>query len=367
MGPETGRIGYGGDGSLQGGNKRPVVVIATITVLANRVLRSQSGRLALLGVLCLLGGAAAFAANQHLGFGTGLYWAITTATTVGYGDVTPKTSAGRVIASAVMLTTIPLFASAFALFAGAVASAHLRRLLGMERRELTGGEVVIFGMHPAIPASVSELLAAGRDVVVVTTADRSSLPEEVRVVAADPSSEEAVRRGHPEKASQVLIAGANDADVLVTSVLVHQVAPETPTLALASSQNVCRALREIGVEAVSGEELVAHTVAKTLEAPHAGELLLRILDSEGFRLREVPVGRDRAGRQLRAVAADERGMVMGAVHDGRVVMGVVEDPVLGEQDRLLVLLPNEDRESRAAHKEAGVSDGGAAGPGAGPG
>ncbi len=338
-------------------------MITTIAVLANRVLRSQSGRLAFLGVLSLLGGAAAFAASQHLSFGTGLYWAITTATTVGYGDVTPKNPAGRAIASAVMLTTIPLFASAFALFAGAVASAHVRRLLGMERREITGGEVVIFGMHPAIPASVAELLAAGRDVVVVTTANRSSLPDEVRVVAADPSSEEAVRRSHPEKASQVLIAGENDADVLVTSVLVHQVAPEIPALALASSQNVCRALREIGVEAVSGEELVAHTVAKTLEAPHAGELLLRILDSEGFRLREIPVGPARAGLQLRAVATDERGMVMGAVHEGRVVMGVVEDPVLREDDRLLVLLPNDDRAARTADREAEVTESRAADPG----
>lgn len=331
-------------------------MITTIAALANRVVRSQSGRLALLGVLCLLAGAVAFTATQpHLDFGTGLYWAITTATTVGYGDVTPKNPDGKWIASLVMLTTIPLFASAFALFAGAVASAHLRRLLGMERKELAGGEVVIFGMHPAIPASVVELLAAGRDVVVVTTADRSPLPDAVRVIAADPGSEEAVRRGHPEKASQVLIAGQSDADVLVTSVLVHQVAPDTPTLALASSQNVCRALREIGVEAVSGEELVAHTVAKTLEAPHAGELLLRILDSEGFRLRELPVGRERVGRRLRTVAPDQQGMVIGAVHDGRVIIGVVEDPVLGEQDRLLVLQPNDDRAARQAAAKAGAA------------
>lgn len=315
-------------------------MITILTVLAGRVVRSQSGRLVALGVVCLFAGAAVFAATQHLAFGTGLYWAITTATTVGYGDVTPKNTAGRVVASVVMLTTIPLFASAFALFAGAVASAHLRRLLGMEHRELAGGEVVVYGMHPAVPASVSELLTAGRDVVVVTTADRSCLPDGARVVVADPSSEEAVRRGHPERASQLLIAGVDDATVLVTAVLVHQVAPQVPTLAIASSQNVCRALRELGVDAVSGDELLAHMLAKTLEAPHAGELLLRIMDSEGFRLRELPVGDERAGRLLSAMAGDGLGMVIGAVHGGRVVMGVVDDPVLDAGDRLLVLQPN---------------------------
>ena len=64
---------------------------------------------------CVLAGAGLFALTQNLPFTTGLYWAVTTATTVGYGDVTPHNGAGRVIASAVMLTTIPMLAAVFAL------------------------------------------------------------------------------------------------------------------------------------------------------------------------------------------------------------------------------------------------------------
>ncbi len=315
-------------------------MITTITLLASKVVRSQSGRLVVLGVLCLFGGAIAFDATQpHLGFGTSLYWAITTATTVGYGDITPKNPTGRVVASLVMLTTIPLFASSFAVFAGSVASAHLRRLLGMERREAAGGEVVVIGNHPVLPVTVAELVAAGRDVVVVTTADRSSFPDEARVVAADPTSEAAVRRAKPDRASQVLVAGRDDASVLVSAVLAHQAAPGTPVIAIATSPNVGRALRDLGVDAVSGDELLAHTVAKSMEAPHAGELLLRILDSDGYRLKEVDVGEEGAGRPLSAARDRQRGVVLGAVHAGRVVMGVVDDPLLDATDRLLVLEP----------------------------
>jgi Trk K+ transport system NAD-binding subunit len=229
--------------------------------------------------------------------------------------------------------------TAFALFAGTVASAHLRRLLGMERHEATGKEVVVIGGHPAIPPAVAELVTAGRDVVVVTTSDRSAFPDRVRVVAADPTSEEAVRRARPERASQVLVGGADDAAVLVSAVLVHQIAPRTPVIAIASSPNVCRALRDIGVEAVSGEELLAHTVAKSMEAPHAGELLLRILGSEGYQLREVDVGEEGVGHSLSEARERVRGVVLGAVHAGKVVVGVVEDPTLERGDRLLVLEP----------------------------
>ncbi len=84
--------------------------------------------------------------SQNVPFTTALYWAITTATTVGYGDVTPHKGAGRVIASAVMLTTIPLLAAVFALVTGAAAVAGIRRILNVEDRFPAGTYRVILGM-----------------------------------------------------------------------------------------------------------------------------------------------------------------------------------------------------------------------------
>jgi voltage-gated potassium channel len=42
-------------------------------------------------------------ANGYASIPVGVYWAITTMTTVGFGDITPKTDLGRVIASVMML------------------------------------------------------------------------------------------------------------------------------------------------------------------------------------------------------------------------------------------------------------------------
>ena len=38
-----------------------------------------------------------------------LWWAVQTVTTVGYGDVTPRLTQGRIIAAVLMLTAIGLF------------------------------------------------------------------------------------------------------------------------------------------------------------------------------------------------------------------------------------------------------------------
>ncbi len=43
---------------------------------------------------------------QHLSVEDGMWWAIVTVTTVGYGDIVPHTEAGRAVAVVVMVTGI---------------------------------------------------------------------------------------------------------------------------------------------------------------------------------------------------------------------------------------------------------------------
>ena len=98
------------------------------------------------GVVLL--GAGLFALAEDLPYTTGLYWAVTTATTVGYGDITPHNPVGRLIASLLMLTAIPLLAGAFAIVSGAAAAAGIRRVLNMRTTFPDGTYRLIVGMSP---------------------------------------------------------------------------------------------------------------------------------------------------------------------------------------------------------------------------
>jgi voltage-gated potassium channel len=87
------------------------LVRLVLTVQRLRVLFTLDGLRypSIVAAFGILAGGAAFAAvetRQDLSAWDGVYWALTTVTTVGYGDIGPETDAGRAIAIAVMLTGI---------------------------------------------------------------------------------------------------------------------------------------------------------------------------------------------------------------------------------------------------------------------
>jgi voltage-gated potassium channel len=86
-------------------------------------------------VLVLLGGLGFFLTesfeerNILQQFGQGLWWALVTITTVGYGDVTPKTLGGRLVGVALMVGGLV----SFSLVTATVASIFIERKFRRER------------------------------------------------------------------------------------------------------------------------------------------------------------------------------------------------------------------------------------------
>jgi voltage-gated potassium channel len=82
--------------------------------ITRRLLSTEGVRdAAVLAVVTVIGGGAAFSAvetDQHLSTWDGVWWAMTTVSTVGYGDVVPRTTDGRVIGILVMFVGIGFIA-----------------------------------------------------------------------------------------------------------------------------------------------------------------------------------------------------------------------------------------------------------------
>jgi voltage-gated potassium channel len=288
---------------------------------------------------CVLLGAYLFSLTQNIAFTKGIYWAITTATTVGYGDVTPQNGIGEVIASAEMLTSIPLLAGVFALLTGAAAAAGIRRVLAM-RDHIDEGHRLVIGMDGPVPTILDELVRVGERVVLVADVDPATVRSDVHVIRGDPTQAHALSQAHPERAGQALLTGESDGDVLVSAVLLRKLAPDLEIVALVKSPSVAEALHDLGIQrTLSPGEIIAHTVAKSLEAPHAADMITQLVESDAHSLAETKVEASAVGRPLSSIRDERSDLVLGLIHDGKFSLGIGDDPVIADGDSLLLAAP----------------------------
>lgn len=119
----------------------------------------------------ILGGGAVFAAvesDQHLGTWDGVWFAITTVTTVGYGDITPKTDGGRITAIVIMVVGIAYVA----MLTAAMAQLFLASLVEKESKVTMLAESEVLARIDELASHIARLEAAIRSL------DRSVPPLE---------------------------------------------------------------------------------------------------------------------------------------------------------------------------------------------
>lgn len=117
---------------------------------------------ALLTGFVVLGGAAAFEAvekSQADNLFDGLWWAVSTVTTVGYGDIKPVTDGGKVIAMVVMLVGIGFVA----LLTAAMAQRFVERTTEKETEILREGEMALADQLGRIEDRLTRIESSLRD------------------------------------------------------------------------------------------------------------------------------------------------------------------------------------------------------------
>jgi voltage-gated potassium channel len=131
--------------------------LVRIIQLAERVFFLEGLRYAavMAGTTVLAGGLAfsAVERSQHISADDGLWWAVTTVTTVGYGDFYPKTSAGRLIGVVVMFAGIGFVA----LVTGAAAERFLSHGASKRASEGEGHEGEVLARLDRITTSLEEI------------------------------------------------------------------------------------------------------------------------------------------------------------------------------------------------------------------
>jgi voltage-gated potassium channel len=105
--------------------------------------------------LTLVGGVAAWLVDRDdfASLGDGLWWALQTVTTVGYGDIAPERTTGRLIGAALMLQGIA--------FIAVITAAVTAILIEQARRRRPGAEEQLLSKLEQIESRLEEMDSGG--------------------------------------------------------------------------------------------------------------------------------------------------------------------------------------------------------------
>jgi voltage-gated potassium channel len=157
---------------------------------------------------------------------TFIYWYATTASTIGYGDVTPKTDSGRLInALFVYPGAIAIFTTIVAKFIANASDRVRRARIGMgDYRELKHAIVLVGYDRQRTPRMLDELSAdaeVGQQIVLLTRQEFENSDPRVRYVRARSlTSLDDLRRAGVPDAERVIVFAGSDNDTLAAGLAI---------------------------------------------------------------------------------------------------------------------------------------------------
>ena len=174
-----------------------------------------------LGFSTMLGGVTFYFIERHApgtkidSLGDGLWWAIVTLTTVGFGDITPATDLGRVVASVLMIAGM----FTLAMFAGIIGHTLLRSLLRIREEQFRMSNyinhLVICGYNPGARMLLDEVLLehdpSDTDLVIFAPGERpAEVPPVFFWVTGDPTKESELAKARLTHARAILVVGKRE-------------------------------------------------------------------------------------------------------------------------------------------------------------
>lgn len=231
---------------------------------------------------------AAFLFHQveHVSLFDAFYWAVTTTTTVGYGDIVAKTGLGKVIEISVMISGIGalglVLASLTEFFVGESLKRRHRIRSSMERH------IIVCGWDKRLEIALRELLAAKQEIVVVAEVENIPLEQKhLLFIKGDPSDDENLMRANVARASCALISGRTDTETLLSAIAVKKLNPGIHTTCIVADPKVIQALKRTGVDQTfSADQLLGLLLSRSVFAPQIGTFLNEMLDVKGMDLHQ---------------------------------------------------------------------------------
>jgi voltage-gated potassium channel len=311
--------------------------------------------LCILFVVAMIG-TGGFMYLEGLTFLDALYLTITTITTVGYGDITPETSQGRIFATILILSGVGITLYVLIEIIGAVVEGRLREALGIVRvrrgvAKLKNHKIICGGGRTG-NVIADEFKRDGLDFVVIE--HDPEVVKELRkrdspVVEGDATKDITLLEAGVKRASGLVSTLPSDCSNLLLCITAKDLNRKLEVVARASSEEAAKRLYSIGVKkVVIVEEIGGRRLAKSLIKPAVVDFLEFVTEKGETSLESIKVepGANIANKKVKELKLTEKigTIIIALIRDDTVISYVGPEDEIREGDTVLVVGKKESLE-----------------------
>ncbi|MGC8624100.1 MAG: voltage-gated potassium channel protein, partial [Phycisphaerae bacterium] len=209
-----------------------------------------------------------------------LYFSVVTLSTVGYGDIVPKTNDARFFVISMIILGITVFATSISAVIVPLVNGRMQRLLSGEKKRMRQDHYIVIGDNALAHNTYRELKARHLTATVVLSNQPETLWMATEdLVVGDASDIETLRKAGGEKALAILALRADDSENAFIVMAAKELGGKARTVAAVKNSKNLQRVRRVGPDliiapdilggellamAISGEKLSGDNILKNL-------------------------------------------------------------------------------------------------------
>lgn len=293
--------------------------------------------------------------EPDISFGSGLWWSIVTLTTVGYGDISPASPGGRILAIIIMFFGIGLLSTLSASLAALIISHRIKENKGMCAADFQD-HLILCEWNHRTRAILKEMRADSHTenlkIVLVADIDEKPVDDNNLFFVKGSVCEESLKKAKIDQAKTIIVLGddsldatSRDAKVVLATLTIESMANKVYSVVeLVDEANVMHCRRAQADEIIVGSELSTRLIASAAIDHGISRVVSELLSTQyGNELFSIPLPDGLVGDTFLDVFTmmkrERQTIVLGVLkkNNGEHVANPPSDYIFEKDDRLIVI------------------------------
>ena len=223
------------------------------------------------------------------------WWYFVTITTVGYGDISPVSSGGKIFAILIMLSGIGLAAGLITYVSTAFIERRRRFMKGQKQLNFNK-HIVILGFHEStFAALVDEIFAdekrVNRPIILCTDIlDENPIPEKIHFVKGVIHSADVIQKSCLADAVSIVINGQSDQENILTTLAAHHANPNAHIVTYIGNPENVQHIQRISNKISVVNPIAVPLIVQEMQDQGTLEVIYQLLTNrEGSEIYRLPI------------------------------------------------------------------------------